>query len=476
MKIFKSFLAIFSGTLSSRILGFLRDMLMAKILGASIYSDIFFVAFKLPNLFRRIFSEGAFSQVFMPSLVHAQRKSSFIFLIGMIFSATIAILCILVVILKSPITQIIAPGFDHMAKDLAAPLLALNFWYLLFIFVANFLSSILMWRGVFWSNAFSPVMLNLCMIAALFLSYDKDKLHAIYLLSLGVLFGGASQVVLNLYVLARKKSLKILFVGARECIQILKKTKTAQNSLKSSIKGFFAQFLPAVLGSSVAQFAAFLDTIWASFLMHGQITYLYYANRIFQLPLALFPIAISALILPNLSRELKNKDELKAKQTLKIALWWTAIVLSICTIGTIALSEFIVKILFQRGAFGGVDSKNVALVLNAYILGLLPFGLSKIISQYLSAKFMQKKMAKISSISLFAGSLAGVILMQKYNAIGLALGSSLGGVISLALTLRALGTSHVKEILNAKKFAYLLAGVVFCGIIAVMLLKHIFRI
>jgi len=191
------FKAIFTnsfGILFSRILGFIRDLLTASVLGANIYSDIFFIAFKLPNLFRRIFAEGAFTQVYIPAFAKSRHKGVFAANIFVVFLSIILIITILVNLLPALATKAIAVGFDSATIELASPFVAINFWYLPLIFGVTFLSTMLQYKHHFATSAFSTALLNISLIFALLLSEDKSQTEIVYYLSWGVVIGGLMQL------------------------------------------------------------------------------------------------------------------------------------------------------------------------------------------------------------------------------------------------------------------------------------------
>ena len=415
-----------AGILVSRILGFLRDLLTASILGANIYSDIFFVAFKLPNLFRRIFAEGAFTQVFIPAYAKSNHKLSFSSVIFLQFLAFILILSVIVTLFASLITKVIAIGFDESTVDLAAPLVAICFYYLPLIFVVTFLAALLQYKHHFATTAFSTALLNIALIIALLLSQNFDKHTIVYYLSWGVVAGGVLQVIVHLYAIKR---LQIKFFTTN--------FKKKKRDIKQS--KFYKQFYPAVFGSSAAHIAAFLDTWLASFLVSGSISYLYYANRVFQLPLALFAIATSVALFPTIAKAIKNKDEQKALTYMRKATLILFALLGVATLIGIVFDNFIVWLLFERGAFTSSDTTQTALVLTMYLIGLLPFGLAKIFSLWLYAHERQGLAAKITMKSLGWNIIFSLILIIPYGIVGLALASSLSGFILLHLTLKEFG-------------------------------------
>ncbi len=427
----KSIFTNSSGILVSRILGFIRDLLTASILGANIYSDIFFVAFKLPNLFRRIFAEGAFTQAFIPAYAKTKHKIQFSSAIFLQFLAFIMVLALIVTLFSKLVTHLIAMGFDDTTVDLAAPLVAINFYYLPLIFVVTFMAALLQYKHHFATTAFSTALLNIAMIGALLLSKNLDKYEITYYLSYGVIFGGLLQVFVHILAMKKKNLLKVF---------TFKKVTFKENK-------FYKNFAGATLGSSTAHISAFLDTWLASFLMSGSISYLYYGNRVFQLPLALFAIATSVALFPMIARSIKNKDENKALQLMRKSSFILLGLLSIATFIGIVFDELIIWLLFERGAFDATDTTNTALILTMYLIGLIPFGLAKIFSLWLYAKEQQFKAAKISMISLGFNIVFSLLLIKPYGAAGLAFASTLSGFILFFLTIKAFGVTKFKELL-----------------------------
>jgi len=421
-----------AGILFSRILGFIRDLLTASILGANIYSDIFFVAFKLPNLFRRIFAEGAFTQVFIPAYAKSNKKVSFSTIIFLEFLAFILILSLIVTLFAGLITKAIALGFDQNTIDLATPLVAICFYYLPLIFIVTFLAALLQYKHHFATTAFSTALLNISLIVALLISQNMDKYTITFYLSWGVIVGGILQVLVHLIAI---KKLHIKFFTTN-----LKKKK---RDIKQS--KFYKQFYPAVFGSSSAHIAAFLDTWLASFLATGSISYLYYANRVFQLPLALFAIATSVALFPTIAKAIKKADEDTALKYLKKAFYILFGLLSIATFVGIVFDELIIWLLFQRGAFELNDTTNTAMILTMYLIGLLPFGLAKIFSLWLYSYEKQGLAAKITIKSLGWNIVFSLLFILPFGAVGLALASSLSGFILLHLTLKEFGYKRFWE-------------------------------
>ncbi|MEY3091182.1 MAG: virulence factor MviN [Pseudomonadota bacterium] len=328
------------GILFSRVTGLVRDVLMASALGASIWSDMFFVAFKLPNLFRRIFAEGAFTQAFMPSFVASKHKGVFATAIFLRFMLFLMAFSLLISFFPEPITKLLAWGWESELIAQTSPMTAINFWYLDLIFIVTFLATILQYKSHFATTAFSTVFLNVAMIAALYLTMKEDPQIVAYALSFSVLVGGVIQVLSHLYVVYRLHLHKVLIGGWKY---------RHQKDVKEEQKHFRALFLPGILGNSTPQISAFIDTLLATFLVTGSVSYLFYANRIFQLPLAIIAIATATVLFPSVSKAIKNNNETEAYANLKQAFWLLSFLLGGATIAGVLLAEPIVWLLFERG-------------------------------------------------------------------------------------------------------------------------------
>jgi putative peptidoglycan lipid II flippase len=439
--------AIFSnsgGILFSRIFGFIRDLTMASILGANIYSDIFAVAFKLPNLFRRIFGEGAFAQSFLPSFIKARYKSIFSAKVFITLLGIILVLTLFVNLFAPFVTKLIAPGFSKEQLILSAKFVALQFWYLPLIFIVTFFGALLQYKEHFATTAFATVLLNISLIAAMLLYRDAPKEIILLALSWGVIVGGILQVLIHLIVANRYKMLRFLIYGFKN---LNKKTKI----VKKDTSRFFKNFLPAIWGNSTAQVMSFLDTWLASFLVSGSISYLYYANRIFQLPLALFAIALSVAIFPSISKKIKANDIKGSIIEFKKGFWILLYLLTAATLGAIVFSQEIIWLLFERGAFSRVNTIETAKVLQMYMVGLIPYGLSKLFSLWLFANHMQAKAAKIATYSLIVYSISAVILIKPLGAMGLALSGSVAGLVNFYFVAKSFGVDKFVTIITKSK-------------------------
>jgi putative peptidoglycan lipid II flippase len=466
---FKSIFSNSFGILISRITGLGRDILMTSTLGVNIWSDIFLMAFKFPNLFRRIFAEGSFTQSFIPSYVASRQKSVFAVAIFIRFMFFIITLSLLVTLFPQISTKLLAWDWSDDLIAKTAPLTAINFWYLDLIFIVTFLGTLLQHKEHFFTTAFSTVWLNIAMITALILFAHSDPKTIVYALSFSILIGGLFQVLTHVYSIRQLGLMKILIGGWK-----YRKTKdvTAEKSKFSSL------FLPSLLGNSTAQIASFIDTSLASFLAAGSVSYLFYANRIFQLPFAIIALAITTALFPSIARALKNENNDLAYKNLNKSFWLLNALLGLCVLGGILLAEPIIWLLFERGAFTLQDTKNTAYVLQMYMVGLIPFGLAKLFSMYLYAQHKHLKAAKIAIISLVVNLIFSLILMQKMGAAGLALAGSIGGLVQLILTIKEVGFAIFINLLKTQKTTAFIVGVAIFAIMFYFLnqfLLHLIR-
>ena len=444
----KGFFSNSIGIMVSRVLGLVRDLLTASTLGAGIYSDIFFIAFKIPNLLRRIFGEGAFANAFLPNFTKSNKKSLFSAEIFLKFLAFIGILTLAVNLFAPFFTSVIATGLAPSDINEAVPLVKINFYYLALIFAVTFLASLLQYRGHFATTAFSTALLNLAMIGSLVLARGQEPKVAAYYLSFGVVVGGVLQ----------------LFFGGL--------VKFARGK-RADTKGFFSNFFHGLVGSSAMQLSSFMDTWLASFLAAGSISYLFYANRIFQLPLAIFAIALSTALFPKITRQIKAGNEAEALKWMRKSFEILYFLLFAAAIGGIVLAQPIIKLLFERGSFTASDTSATASDLAAYMIGLLPFGLAKLFSLWLYAHLQQKLASKIAVITLVFNLVLAVILMQIYGAFGLALASSLGGFLTLALNVKFFGIRKFLAIIEPKKLTLLSAVLALEAVILIFLRKFL---
>ncbi|MBZ7947452.1 murein biosynthesis integral membrane protein MurJ [Campylobacter sp. RM9929] len=453
--VFKNFIINALGILCSRILGLVRDILIALFLGAGLYSDIFFVALKMPAFFRRIFAEGAFGQSFLPNFVKAPKKGAFCVSIMIQFSSIVFLCCLLVSFFSSFFTKIFAFGFDQKTIDIASPLVAINFWYLFFIFLVTFFGAILNYKQKFFITSFSAALFNLSIVIAAFFVDKNEPLKTLYYFSYATVLSGLAQLILHLIILKNNPVIKTMILSIR-----LKKAKT-------KMKSFYGNFFHGVLGSSATQISSLLDTTIASFLISGSISYLYYANRVFQLPLALFAIALTQVSFPKILKHLKSEQENLALKFMQRAMIFLSVLLLISSIIGSVYSLEICQLLFQRGNFTHSDSITTAYVLIAYLIGLLPFGLQKLLSLWLYAKFKQKIAAFIAFKALFISLLCSVAFIffikdENLKVIGVAFSSSLSAFYLLGANIKEFGFKKFFGLISFKIcFLIIIALVIF---------------
>ena len=459
--VFHNFITNALGILFSRLLGLARDIILALYLGAGLYSDVFFVAMKMPAFFRRIFAEGAFGQSFLPNFTKARQKGAFCVSVLVRFGSAVFLLCVLVNFFAGFFTKIFAFGFSAETIALASPLVAINFWYLFFIFLTTLFGAILNYEHKFFVTAFSASLFNLCIVLCVFFVDINEPLKNMYYFSYAIVLSGAAQLILHLIALKNNITARAMWLSVR-----MKRTKVR-------LENFYANFFHGVLGSSATQLSSLLDTTIASFLITGSISYLYYANRVFQLPLALFAIALTQVSFPKILKHLKSGEEKLALNFMQKALEALSFMLVFSALVGIVFAPEITKLLFERGNFGSNDAKITAFVLMAYLAGLLPYGLQKLLSLWLYAKFKQKIAAIIAfkALGLSASfSVLFILLIEnpENKVLGVALASSLSAFYLLGANIKEFGTRAFLGLINVKK---MLLGVAFLLVFCFVLLE-----
>jgi putative peptidoglycan lipid II flippase len=367
----KSTISVGSMTLLSRVLGLLRDIIIARFFSASDAADAFFVAFKIPNFLRRLFAEGAFSLAFVPVLTEYRSNYSMAQTRDLIDRVAgtmgfILLLLSLFGVIASPLLiMVFAAGFiDQPAKfDLTADMLRLTFPYILTISMTAMAGGILNTWKRFTIPAFTPVLLNLSLIgSAIWLSPRLDV--PITALAWGVLVAGIVQLLFQLPFLYREGLLPRPRWGWRH----------------EGVQKIVKLMIPALFGSSVAQINLLFDTFIASFLVTGSVSWLYYSDRLLEFPLGVFGIALATVVLPNLSQAHYREGDESFNKTLHWAIQLTLVIALPATIGLFVLAQPILATLFQYGAFQDNDSIMAACSLMAYSLGLPAFILIKILA------------------------------------------------------------------------------------------------
>ncbi|MGB1173426.1 MAG: murein biosynthesis integral membrane protein MurJ [Marinobacterium sp.] len=417
-------------TMISRVLGLIRDVVVAGYFGASGASDAFFVAFKIPNFLRRLFAEGAFAQAFVPVLseYRSQRDLTAVQFLVNRTAGSLGFVLLLVTLLGSIgsplLAMLFAPGFYLSGSEsfgLAADMLRITFPYLMLISLTAFCGAILNSYERFAVPAFTPVLLNVCLIgSAVYLSPLFDP--PIMALAWGVLMAGTVQLLFQLPFLARLRLLPVPQAGWKD----------------EGVRRILKLMLPALFGVSVAQINLLLDTVLASFLQTGSVSWLYYSDRLAELPLGVFGIAIATVILPSLSRKHAEKS---GDEFAKMLDWAVRMVLLIgipSAVALILLAEPLLTTLFHYGEMTDRDVSMAAMSLRAYGLGLLAFMLIKVLAPGYFSRQDTKTPVKIAVKAMVANMVFNLILVFPLAHAGLALATALSAFMNAGWLLHGL--------------------------------------
>ncbi|NVL90583.1 MAG: murein biosynthesis integral membrane protein MurJ [Desulfobacterales bacterium] len=448
-----------AATLLSRILGFVRDVIVAWFFGASLAADAFFVAFRIPNLLRRLFAEGSltisFIPVFTEYLSRNGREEAFRLARSacLLLSIVLAAVAVVGILLSPAIIRVIAPGFFSSPEkfDLTVLLTRIMFPYIFFIGLVALCMGILNALGHFAAPAFAPVLLNLAMISAVLLLSSHLEKPAVAL-AIGVVVGGSLQLGLQIPFMIRK--------GFRPSLR--------GPLYHPGIKRIAVLMTPAVFGAAVYQINIFVGTLLASLLPEGSVSYLYYADRLVQFPLGVFGIALATAILPSLSRQAVLNDMEGLRSSFAYALKMVFFITIPAMTGLIVLKEPIVRLLFQRGAFDAATTRFTTEALFYYALGLWAFSGVRIVVSTFYAIQDTKTPVKIAVISLLVNIVLSISLMGPLRHGGLALATSIAAVVNLILLIQALkkrlGRIGVRDILGSILKSTASAALMGCGI------------
>jgi putative peptidoglycan lipid II flippase len=413
-------------TLLSRATGLARDIMLAAILGAGPLADAFLVAWRLPNNFRAIFAEGAFNTAFIPAYAHVQGKeggetSARLFadrIFTLLFFSQLVLLVVAWLFMPQAL-KILAPGFtdDAEQRRLAIDLTRITFPYLLLITLVTLYGGMLNVMHRFASAAAASIFLNISMMATLALAaFFPTAGHAA---AWGVLISGFLQYFLLAGDLARHGSLP----------------RFAPLRLDEDVRAFFRAIGPATLGSMGTQVAVFADTIIATFLPAGALSALYYAERLYQLPIGVIGIAIGTVLLPEMSRRITAGDDIGAAASQRRAFEFTLLATVPFVAAFLTVPDVIVRAVFARGAYTRADAAAAAVTLAAYAIGLIPF---VTIRSAVAAFYARKDTAtpvKASLTGLAVNLLLKILLMGSLAQVGLALATAVGAWINLLLVL-----------------------------------------
>jgi putative peptidoglycan lipid II flippase len=431
MSLFRQFFTVSFFISLSRVLGFVRDILIAKYLGVSMLSDAFFAAFRLPNFFRRVFAEGAFNSAFVPIFVERVNAKDGLKVASNfarnIFSLLFYILLILVImaeIFMPEVTRFLFPGFLKNQHEFAltVDLSRITIFYLLFISLVSLCSGILNSLNKFAVPAASPIILNSSLIFSVILFGKLAPTYA-HALSYGVFVAGFLQFI---WVFIFTLKAKILLYPTLP-------------KFGADTKVFFKKLLPGVIGANVMQINLLVDNIIASLIV-GAVSYLYYADRINQLPLAMIGIAIGTALLPNLSLKIRNSQFEEAISLQNKALEVGLMLVIPATLALVCLSDPIIATLFKRGAFGDKETEFVSRALQFYSLGLPSYVLVKVMEPSFFCRGNTKTPMMIAMICLVNNVIFNLLFYKIFHLgyIGIVLSSVISSYLNLTLLISLL--------------------------------------
>ena len=411
-------------TLISRILGYIRDILIAFFLGTSIYADAFFVAFRLPNTFRRLFAEGTFNAAFIPSytaenLKNKKKGKTFADNVLSILAIILVMIVTVVEIFTPYLVFLIAPGFisDDIKFNIAVEFTRITFPFLLFVSLSSFFSGILNSYNKFAAAAAAPIILNIILILSIIISYILN-LDIAKQLSYGVTIAGIIQLIFLIYFSLDfyQPNFKISF------------------KITNKVKFFFKKLLPSIFSSGVTQINILVGTIIASF-QSGAVSYLYYADRVYQINLAIAGIAVGTVSLPVLSKAFKSKNYIKVSNIQNKAIQLSLLLSLPASLGLIIASEEIVSGLFGYGSFSLDDVKMTADALMFFGYGIIAFALVKILSNFFFARDNTKTPFYISSFIVFLNIVLSLSLFDKIGFLIIPIATSISTWVGVVIFL-----------------------------------------
>ncbi|MBU2843040.1 murein biosynthesis integral membrane protein MurJ [Acidithiobacillus thiooxidans] len=431
----RSVLKVGSNTMLSRLLGFARDIILAHLFGAGEMADAFFVAFRIPNLFRRLFGEGAFSQSFVPVLgeYRAQRTTeeaqAFVADISGWLALTLAVVTLIGILAASAVVYAIAPGFaaNPGKFQLTVELLRITFPYLFLISLVALAGGVLNTHGHFTVPAFTPVFLNLSIIAtALF--WAPHLAQPVIAVAWGVLIGGVVQLLFQFPALKKLGYLRWPRLRRRD----------------PGVAKVLRLMGPAAFGASVAQVNLFLNTILASLVGANVVSYLYYSDRLVEFPLGVFGVALGTVVLPLLSRQ-AAEGSAQFPETLDWALRLTWLIGLPATVGLLVLAQPLLISLFRYGAYSAEDAWQSSLSLMGYGIGILPIIAARVLAPAFYAHQNTRTPVRFGMISVAVNMVISLILAWPLQQLGLAIATSTAALVNAILLWRRLHRDGVYQ-------------------------------
>ncbi|MCB0333586.1 MAG: murein biosynthesis integral membrane protein MurJ [Bdellovibrionales bacterium] len=389
-------------TMLSRVLGFLRDLLMARILGAGLFSDAFFVAFRIPNILRSFVAEGALTSAFVPVFTdelnrgQSNARSTLQATCGLLLAVTL-LLSGLGILFAPELVSLFAPGFKENIDKFEAcrTLLQIMMPYIMFVSLVAMLNGALNSVHIFGAAAFAQVAMNLVMIAGIFLASFYDQDDRVYYIAWSVLVGGIAQILVQLPALNRSHF----------------SLRPVLSFITPATKKILTLMIPAILGAAVYQVSLFIQTVFASLLQEGSVSWLFYADRLAQLPIGVFTVALSSVLLPTLSRAASSGDRDSFSEHLMNALRYTSFLLIPLAFGLYFLAEPLISLVFEHGAFHGHSSRMTAFALQALSLGVWGISCQMIFARAFIARKDTLTPALMGVLTLIVGVATSLLLM-----------------------------------------------------------------
>ncbi len=420
MSLIKSIATVSVFTMISRLLGFVRDMCIANVLGAGAVSDAFLVALKFPNLFRQLFAEGAFNAAFVPmfsgSLAESKEKAEGFAsrAYAMLFVVLLAFLIVMEIIM--PFAMIIfAPGFDAIEgkSELAIELTRITFPFLLFVSMSSLQSGVLNSLGKFAAPAINPIILNITLIAGAILGRLCFP-NVAYTLAIATSLGGIIQLMWLKHSLKQDKF--GLFLDIKGLVKF---------GIGPEVRTLMRRIAPGIIGAGIYQINLTVDTILVSLVSNGAVSWMYYANRLTQLPLGVIGIAIGTALLPLLSSQIKQEKFDDANHSFNRALEFALVLTVPSAVAFLVIAEPLIITLFKHGEFALSDAKATAYCLMAYSFGLPAYVVSKVMMPAFFARGDTKTPVKIAGVSFVLNFCTSVTLMFMFGYVGIAASSSI---------------------------------------------------
>lgn len=420
-----------AGIFVSRVFGLVRDMAIAAVYGATGVTDIFFVAFAIPNLFRQLFTEGAMSSAFMPFLAEKfksggkEAQNAYLSQLIFIQAAIISVLCVLIMLLASYVIKLFLPGYSEDTELIArgAHLLRIVMPYLLLIGICGMLSGFLNMHNCYFVSYASSAFLNITMILGAWLGY-KHSGEIVYL-AYGVIAGGICQLV------------AVYFVSVIYGFKPRMFTK-----IDEAVKKTYLLLVPSLAGVGISQLNFLIGRILASYLPFGSISWLFYANRLFQFPLGVFSVALGSVSLTELSKASADKDAERRKSMINKAIISLIMIIIPATIGLMVLSKEIISLIYERRAFNAVDVYNTSIALQMYSVGLLFFSAVNVLTRVFHAEKDTKTPVKCAFFSFIANIVLTLVLMKPMGHAGIALASSVAAALNSVLLWKSARDLH----------------------------------